>query len=87
MLSVTGGESVWGIFDWCYLSLEGDNNTVYENVVRHEVFHKIFWFGFTPQERKFYYNLVENVNKSLVGATRQEKKIYGRKFQEWRRGK
>ena len=88
MLSVTGGESAWGYFkDGVIYLLEGDNNTVYENVVRHEAFHKIFWLGFTPQERKFYYNLVENVNKSLVGATRQEKEEYmAEKFQEWRRG-
>jgi len=85
-LDVLHGDNVWGLFkNGVLYILKNEDGTVHENIVRHEVFHKIFNQYLTTGEQRLF---MESFNKEypqtkLMTQVEIEEEI-ALKFQEWR---
>lgn len=83
----------WGLFkDGVLYLVKNTDETVYRNVARHEVFHKIWNEYFTESEREKIRSLVEKEfpdYKSFVRDLTEDyiiEEFLARKYQEWNNG-
>jgi hypothetical protein len=83
------GEDLWGLFkNGTVYILKNENDRVYKNVVRHEIFHKIFNQYIREEERNRLINAFkkEFPDMKAIDDVEFEEKIAVR-FQEWQKNK
>lgn len=90
MMRLTGGKDAWGMLrDGIIYLTENADGSIYEDVIRHEVFHKAWHFNLTEQERLI---AISQVRAEYPTATRgmdnnQVEEYLAGLYQGWRRGR
>lgn len=68
MTYLAGGRLRWGLYKQGVVFLLQDNDgTVYENVLKHEAFHRVFWNYLSPSERESIIKNAKEYKSSLIG--------------------
>ncbi len=84
MLRISGGEN-WGHFKDGIIYLEQDKfDEAYENVARHELFHRVFNMMLTPAQKKTVTNKVIEESGMVNPSEEQVDEYLAEKYQEWR---
>jgi len=87
LLKLTEGREAWGLFRDGIIYLSEDNFEAFENVGRHELFHRIFNMMLTPSQQKLVYNkAIEEFNLPSNTPLIDIEELLARKYQEWREG-
>lgn len=86
LLDIKAGESAWGLYkDGIIYLATNQDGTVYRNVARHEVFHKIFNEYLTEEERAEILKKAKEEFKDFNDYIDLEE-LLGVKYQNWERG-
>ena len=80
------GESAWGLYkDGIMYLTKNEDGTTYENIARHEVFHKVYNEFLTPEEQ---IKVDEMAKKEFLdyGDYSSIEELLAQKYHAWRRG-
>lgn len=86
LMILSGGKDTWGFFKDGIIYLEQDEfGKAYENVARHELFHKIFDMMLTPSQRRLVYaKAIEEFGLPQNTDLEAIEELLAEKYQEWR---
>lgn len=86
LMILSGGKQTWGFFKDGIIYLEQDEfGKAYENVARHELFHRIFNMMLTEsQKRLVYQKAIEEFNLPKDIELDAIEELLAEKYQEWR---
>ncbi len=86
MIDRLAEEEAWGLYENGVIYLtKNEDGTTYENIARHEVFHKIYNEYLTPKERKEIDAMAKKEFKDYDKFSSIEE-LLAVKYHEWRRG-
>jgi hypothetical protein len=87
MIDRLADEEAWGLYEDGIIYLaKNDDGTVYENIARHEVFHKIYNEYLTAKERKEIDDMAQKEFKDYDKFSSIEE-LLAVKYHEWKRGR